>query len=107
MPSSVTPEPLYTPPVGEPPPKPACTPALIHKSAGAVKFTIVLTILSLQTSKAASTPSAQVIAIVALLITKIRHKSAALAVITVPEKSALDAGPNTMFPPVPDPELPS
>ena len=37
--SSVTPVPEYTLPVGVPPPSPACTPASIHKSIGATKFT--------------------------------------------------------------------
>ena len=36
---SVTPAPLYTPPVGVAPPSPACTPESIHRSARAVNVT--------------------------------------------------------------------
>ncbi len=97
------------PPVGEPPLKPVCTPAFKQRSAGAVNVTVVPARLSLQTSKAVSKPSWQERLAEILLKTKIRHKSGAVAVITVPEKLSpgLDAGPNIIEPPIPDPEAPS
>ena len=38
-PISVTAAPLYTPPVGVPPPRPDCTPASTQRSAGATNVT--------------------------------------------------------------------